>query len=127
MAAGNERHRVLARRVVLASLLLLAVASIACVVVGWSGTTSAILAAALLPPLLLPLTGIARGERRTYAWATLCIVPAFVYGLTELVANPGARPLAALVLGASLLLFFSLVAYLRVTRPQPAAQPPPIP
>jgi uncharacterized membrane protein len=119
MAAGNQRHRLLAHRLVLASLLLLAAASIACVVVGWSGTPSAILAAALLPPLLLPLAGIVRGERRTHAWATLCVVPAFVYGVTEVVANPGARPLAALVLGASLLFFFSLVAYLRVTRPRP--------
>lgn len=127
MADGNARHRLLARRLVLASLLLLAVVSIACVVVGWSGTPSAILAAALLPPLLLPLAGIARGERRTHAWATLCIVPAFVYGLTEVVANPDARPLAALVLGASLLLFFSLVAYLRVTRTPPAPQVPPRP
>jgi len=127
MATVNERHRVLARRLVLASLLLLGVVSIACVVVGWSGTPSVILAAALLPPLLFPLAGIARGERRTYAWATLCIVPAFVYGLTELVANPVSRPLAALVLGASLLLFFALVAYLRVTRPQPAPQVAPTP
>ena len=119
MAAGNQRHRLLAHRLVLASLLLLAAASIACVVVGWSGTPSAVLAAALLPPLLFPLAGIARGERRTHAWATLCVVPAFVYGLTEVVANPGARPLAALLLGASLLFFFSLVAFLRVTRPQP--------
>jgi len=127
MAAGNQRHRVLARRLVLASLLLLAAASIACVIVGWSGTPSAILAAALIPPLLLPLPGIARGDRRTHAWATLCVVPAFVYGLTEVVANPGTRPLAAAVLSASLLLFFSLVAYLRVTRPQPARQVPPMP
>ncbi len=125
MAAGNERHRVLARRLVLASVLLLAASSTACVLVGWNGTPSAILAAVLLPPLLFPLRGIARGDRRTHAWATLCVVPAFVYGLTEVVANPGARPLAALTLGTSLLLFFSLVAYLRVTRLQP--QVPPIP
>jgi uncharacterized membrane protein len=119
MATGNERPRAVARRLVLASLLLLAITSIACVVSDWSGTPSAVLAAVLIPPLLFPLAGIARGDRRTHAWATLCVVPAFVYGLTEVVANPGARLLAALVLGASLLLFFSLVAYLRVTRPRP--------
>jgi uncharacterized membrane protein len=125
MAAGQERLRVLARRLVLASLLLLAIASVACVFVGWSGTPSALLAAALLPPLLFPLRGIARGDRRTHAWATLCVVPAFVYGLTEVVANPGARPLAAMVLGTSLLLFVALVAYLRVTRPQRQVEPIP--
>jgi uncharacterized membrane protein len=125
MAAGQERLRVLARRLVLASLLLLAIASVACVFVGWSGTPSALLAAALLPPLLFPLRGIARGDRRTHAWATLCVVPAFVYGLTEVVANPGTRPLAAMVLGTSLLLFVALVAYLRVTRPQRQVEPIP--
>jgi uncharacterized membrane protein len=86
-----------------------------------------VVAAVLLLPLLFPLPGIARGDRRTHAWATLCVMPAFVCGVTEAVANPGARPLAALMLGASLLLFFSLVAYLRVTRPQPDLQVPPIP
>lgn len=127
MAADNRRHRVLAHRTVLASLLLLALASVACVVVGWSGMPSAILGAVLLPPLLLPLRGILRGDRRTHAWATLCVVPAFVYGLTESIANPGTRPLAALVLGAGLLLFVALVAYLRVTRPQSPPQAAPMP
>ncbi len=125
MPAGNQQHRALAHRIVLASLLLLAAASVAGVVVGWSGTPSAILAAVLIPPLLLPLPGIVRGDRRTHAWATLCVAPAFVYGLTEAVANPGARPLAALVLGSSLLFFFALVAYLRITRPQPQLPPAP--
>ncbi len=125
MVAGNQRHRALAHRFVLASLLLLAASSIAGVVVGWSGTPSAILAAVLLPPLALPLPGILRGNRRTHAWATLCVAPAFVYGITEVIANPGTRPLSALILGSSLLLFFSLVAYLRVTRPQSRVTPTP--
>ena len=127
MAADKERHRVLARRCVLAGLFLLAASSIAGVLVSWSGTPSAILACVLLPPLLLPLRGIVRGDRRTHAWATLCVTPGFIYGLTEVVANPAIRPLAALILGSSLVSFFALVAYLRVTRPRPAAQIAPTP
>jgi uncharacterized membrane protein len=125
VATDNERHRALAHRCVLAGLALLAASSAAAVLISWSGTPSAILALALFAPLAAPLGGIARRERRTFAWATLCVVPGFVYGLTEAVANPGLRPVAAMVLGSSLVFFFALVAYLRVTRP--AAQAPPTP
>lgn len=108
-------------------LLLLAASSAAAVLLSWSGRPSAILALVLIVPLLAPLRGIARGDRRTHAWATLCVLPGFVYGVTEAVANPTLRPIAALVLGSSLALFVALVAYLRVTRPQPADQTPPTP
>ena len=127
MAPSDDRHRTLARGCVLAGLLLLVASSVAAVLASWSGTPSTILALVLLPPLVAPLAGIARGDRRTHAWATLCVVPGFIYGLTEAVANPRLRPLALLVLGASLALFFALVAYLRVTRPPPPAQAPPTP
>ncbi len=124
MAEGNERRRAIAHRLVLAGLFLLLATSLAAVLVQWSGTPSVLLALVLLVPLLAPLRGILRGDRRTHAWATLCIVPGFIYGLTEAVANPAIRTVAAMVLGSSLALFFALVAYLRVTRP-PAYQPPP--
>jgi uncharacterized membrane protein len=122
---GETDHRLkAARRWVLAALAALAASSLAGVLVPWSGRPSAILAAALIPPLLLPLRGILRGDRRTHAWATLCVVPGFVYGITEVVANPAVRAQAAAILASSLLLFLALVAYLRVTRPQPRTQPP---
>jgi len=124
VAGGNERRRAIAHRLVLAGLLLLIATSLTAVLVHWNGTPSALLALVLLVPLIAPLRGILRGDRRTHAWATLCIVPGFIYGLTEAVANPGIRTVAATVLGSSLALFFALVAYLRVTRPQ-ACQPPP--
>jgi uncharacterized membrane protein len=127
VAKGNKRHRALARGGVIGGLLLLALSSAAAVLVSWSGTPSAILALVLLAPLLAPLVGIARDDRRTHAWATLCLVPGFVYGLTESVANPGLRLLAALVLGSSLVSFFALVVYLRVTRPPDPTQAPPTP
>ncbi len=68
-------------------------------------------------PLLLPLPGMVRGRRRTYAWATLCLLPGLVYGLTEMVANPAARWPAAVVLFLCVVEFVALVACLRVTRP----------
>jgi uncharacterized membrane protein len=74
--------------------------------------------AILLVPLLLPLRGLLRGQRRTFAWATLCVTPYFIYGLTEVIANPAVRTAAGATLFASLAWFVSLVNYLRLTRPQ---------
>ena len=73
--------------------------------------------AALLIPLVLPIPGILRAERRTFAWATLCVTPYFIYGFTEIVANPVLRGVALVMLLASLCLVGALVAYLRLTRP----------
>lgn len=69
--------------------------------------------------LLIPLPGLLRGRRYTYSWATLCVLPYFIVGITESVANLAIRNWALSLLGASLLWFFALIAYLRVT---PAAQ-----
>ncbi|MCE3285994.1 MAG: putative rane protein [Steroidobacteraceae bacterium] len=74
----------------------------------------------LLVPLLLPLSGLVRRRRRTYAWATLCLTPHFVYALTELIASPALRLHAGAMLVLSLALMVALVAYLRLTRPQAA-------
>jgi len=80
---------------------------------GWS--------ALLLLPLLLPLPGILRGTPRTFAWATLCVAPYFLYGVTEAIANPAMRTTAGAILFASLAWFASLVYGLRAT---PAAGSP---
>ncbi|HEX3915592.1 MAG TPA: DUF2069 domain-containing protein [Steroidobacteraceae bacterium] len=67
-------------------------------------------------PLLAPLNGLVRGRRYTYAWATLFAIPYLVFALTELLANPAARWVAA----ASLLLVFAwfctMILYLRASR-----------
>lgn len=73
--------------------------------------------AAFLVPLLLPLPGLLRGQRRAYAAATLCVTPYLVYGLTEVIANPAARGTAASILVVSLAWFLALVHYLRLSRP----------
>lgn len=70
-------------------------------------------------PLLAPLSGLWRGRRYTHAWATLCVLPYLIVGLTESIANPGARPWAGAMLAAGFALFAALIAYLRVTRPLP--------
>ncbi len=72
--------------------------------------------AVLLVPLLLPLRGLWRRERRTCAWATLCVAPYFAYGTTEVIANPAVRVMAGAILFASLAWFVSLVYCLRVSR-----------
>ena len=76
---------------------------------------------ALLLPLAAPIPGIVRGIRRTYAWATLCVAPYFIYGITEVIANPAVRGAAAAILFASFAWFVALVAYLRLSRSDPAA------
>lgn len=113
-----------AQRAVLVTIGLLS----ACVVlaalrsVPWPG--SLIMATALVAPLALPLPGIVRRRRRTFAWASLCVTPCFIYGTTEVIANPQVRLPSGAILVASLVLFVSLVAYLRLTRPvSPGDQP----
>lgn len=76
-----------------------------------------LLAATACLPLFAPLPGLLQGRRYTYAWASLCVIPCFVVGLMEAIANPGMRLWAALCLGWALILFTALIAYLRLTRP----------
>ena len=117
VAQDQDRPRLLAQRLALATLavVVITVGGAAMLNAPWPG--SALLAAVLVLPLLLPLKGLLRGDRRTYAWATLCIAPSFLYAVTEAIANSLVRAIAAAILVASLAHFVALVAYLRVTRP----------
>src|SRR5262245_43340853 len=100
--------------------LMLTGALIALVVVWQLSTRPSIerllLSVLLTLPLLAPLRGLTRGDRRTYAWATLCVIPYFILGLTEAIANPVNRGWSATCLALALMLFVGLIAYLRVTR-----------
>ena len=78
--------------------------------------TSGLLVLLLVAPLAFAVPGLLARNRRTFAWATLCITPHFVFALTEIVANPSIRVLAAAMLVLSLALMLALVAYLRLTR-----------
>jgi len=96
------------------------------VVVAWQFSNGLsperLLAAAVLTcPLWAPLRGMLRRTRRTYAWATLCVIPYFILGVTEAIANPERRVWAGLCLALALALFAALILYLRATNP--ARQP----
>ena len=111
-----------ARLIALTLVLLLAGLSLLAAFYGERSTVSFWLVVAFLVlPLLITLPWLLRRQRRTFAWATLCVTPHFVYALTEVVANPAIRLLAAALLSVSLGLVLALVAYLRLTRPVPAA------
>lgn len=90
------------------------------IAVGGLSTPRLLFAAGATLPLWLLLPALTRGHRRSYAAMSLCVVPYLVVALTELVANPAARPWASVMLSLSFTLFVLLVAYLRLTRP-PAA------
>jgi uncharacterized membrane protein len=99
---------------VLAMLALLALL-VAALLRVTSGAAAGVVLIMLLP-LALPLRGLWRGDPRTSAWATLCVTPYIVYGLTETIANPATRPMTASILFASLALFVLLVAQRRVAQ-----------
>jgi uncharacterized membrane protein len=111
--SGAERARGLA----LVLLALLAIASLLAAHFGERSTLAFwLLVLFLLGPLALALPGLLARRRRTYAWATFCITPHFIYSLTEIVANPAIRPLAAAIFVFGLGAVIALVAYLRLTR-----------
>ena len=110
-SAGIARGAVLLLLLTLAGVAILALLQARAGFVG-----RALLAGLLLLPLALPLPGLVRRDRRTYAWATLCLTPHVIYGLTELVANPALRVHAGSMLLLAVALLVALVAYLRLTR-----------
>lgn len=114
-AQAGVPRRARRRTLVAAAVLGACVVAAALPAFAWPGSLARL--AVLLVPLLLPLPGLLRGQRRTYAWATLCVTPYFIYGLTEVIANPAVRAPAGAILFASLAWFVTLVNYLRVTRP----------
>jgi uncharacterized membrane protein len=67
-------------------------------------------------PLLAPLNGLVRGRRYTYGWATLFAVPYLVFALTELLANPQARWVAAVSLLLVFAWFCTMIFFLRASR-----------
>ena len=67
-------------------------------------------------PLLAPLNGLLRGRRHTYAWATLFAIPYLAFALTELLANPAARWVAAVSLLLVFGWFCTMILFLRASR-----------
>ena len=67
-------------------------------------------------PLLVPLNGLLRGRRHTYAWATLFAIPYLVFALTELLVNPAARWVAGMSLFLVFGWFCTMILFLRASR-----------
>jgi len=67
-------------------------------------------------PLLAPLSGLVRGRRHTYAWATLFAIPYLAFALTELLVNPAARWVAAMSLLLVFAWFCTMILFLRASR-----------
>jgi len=105
-----------ARRYALAGAAALAICVAAAALRSYPWPANLAWTIALLIPVAAPLRGLVRGTRRTYAWATLCVAPYFIYGITEAVANPAVRGTAGVILFASLAWFVALVSYLRMSR-----------
>jgi uncharacterized membrane protein len=100
-----------ARVVTLCLWAAVALSLLAWIAVGYSWP---ICIAAVLP-LLAPLNGLIRGNRRTYAWATLFTIPYLVFALTELLVNPAARWAASVSLFLVFGWFCTMVLFLRAS------------
>jgi uncharacterized membrane protein len=67
-------------------------------------------------PLLAPLSGLIKGRRYTYAWATLFAIPYLAFALTELLVNPSARWVASISLFLVFAWFCTMVLFLRASQ-----------
>jgi uncharacterized membrane protein len=114
IATGGS-GRAAARGVALTLWLAVALSLLAWIVVGYSWP----LCVAAVVVLLTPLRGLVRGNRYTYAWATLLAIPFLMFALTELLTNGRARWAAATSLLLIFAWFCSLVAFLRFDRAPP--------
>jgi uncharacterized membrane protein len=111
-----HQQALVARRCVLALI-----AALLCTLWSWQWLRAPSLGNALWTaiasvPILIPLRGILRGKARSFALATLCLTPYFIAGVNESIVSEKARPWAITLLGLSLLLFFALLAGLRLAR-----------
>jgi len=100
---------------------LICIGALAALIFAWqlwpAPTWNGIVRAALLcVPLALPLPGLVRRNRYTYRWATLCVMPYFIVGVTEAIANPATRLWAAALLLLALGMFAALLGFLRAGR-----------
>ena len=74
-----------------------------------------------MAPWLLALRPLVRGRPDAYLGALLLTTPYLGYGLMELVANPGARAMAAATVFVSFALAVGFTACLRLSRRAAAA------
>ena len=87
----------------------------------YSAPTALLAIAFGLAPWLLALRPLLRGRPDAYLGALMLTTPYLGYALMELVANPGARAIAAATVFVSFALAVSLTACLRLSRRAAAA------
>lgn len=117
-SVGSERMQRLRTRVrycMVGSTALLLAWIAAWIFAGGVSVTRVLVAAIVTVPLWLSLPRLNRGERRTYSWMTLAVVPYLVVAITEIAANPNARGWATGTLLLGFVVFIAAVAYLRLT------------
>ena len=112
-ASAAERN---ARAAALGCILALACVLVLWHVTRYSAGTAAFALIVLLAPLALPAHGLLARRRRPVVLGTLAIAPYLGYGLMEAFANEGARSFAVASLGASVIVFLTLIAWLRTLR-----------
>jgi uncharacterized membrane protein len=64
-------------------------------------------------PLLLPMPGLWRGNPRALRAAPMALTPSLALSITEILANPAARPVAGMTLALVLIAFAAVIAALR--------------
>ncbi len=95
-------------------------AAVASSALGWTlAGYSWLLCGIAVLPLLVPLRGLVRGERYTYAWATLFSIPYLIFTITELLVNRAARWAGSVSLLLTFAWFCAMVLYLRASRARP--------
>lgn len=68
-------------------------------------------------PLVVPLTGIFEGRRRTYQWSSMLVLAYLAEGVVRAWSERGAgQILAAAEIALSVVFFAAVVAYSRLTR-----------
>ena len=69
-------------------------------------------------PLVFPLNGIFQGKRRVYQWSSMLILAYLAEGAVRAWSERGtAQLLAAAEIALSAMIFASVIAYARLTRP----------
>ena len=72
----------------------------------------------VVTPLLLPLKGLLRGNKKSCSWAAYISLAYLIHGILEAYASPEQRIYASLETLFSLLLFFGSTFYIRYTGKQ---------
>lgn len=101
------------RRVAVTAWLLLMLS-----VAAWASEAASIgriFAAIAFLPLLLPLPGLLGNSSRALRAAPLALAPVLALAITEILANPPARPWAGLSLALVFVAFAALVAAIRAS------------